>query len=94
MRIGRDCVFSPGVTIGLSGRRRNVFDVRGPTIGDRVFIGTGAKVLGPITIGDDVRIGANSVVIDDVPAGATVVGTPARVVHATPPVSAGEWQGL
>ena len=69
-------------------------DVRGPTIGDRVVIGTGAKVRGPITIGDDVRIGANSVVIDDVPTGATVVGTPARVVHETPPVSGAEWRGL
>ena len=57
----------------------------GPTIGDRVFIGTGAKLLGPITIGDDVRIGANAVVIDDVPAGATVVGAPARVVRSAPP---------
>lgn len=83
--IGRDCALSPWVTIGLSGRRRYGFDSRGPIIGDRVFIGTGAKVLGPITIGDDVRIGANAVVIDDVPSGATVVGAPARIVHPAPP---------
>jgi len=43
-------------------------------------------VLGPITVGDNVRIGANAVVIDDVPSGATVVGAPARIVHTTPPV--------
>ena len=93
VKLGSACVLSPWVTIGLSGRRRNVFDTRGPVIGDRVFIGTGAKVLGPITIGDDVRIGANSVVIDDVPSGATVVGTPARIVHRTPPPSGAEWRG-
>ena len=52
-----------------------------------MHIGTGAKVLGPITIGDDVRIGANAVVIDDVPSGATVVGAPARIVRDKPP----EW---
>ena len=83
--IGDDCALSPWVTIGLSGRRKFGFDARGPIIGDRVFIGTGAKVLGPITIGDDVRIGANAVVIDDVPSDATVVGAPARIVHTTRP---------
>ncbi|MCH8949002.1 MAG: serine acetyltransferase [Chloroflexi bacterium] len=93
VKLGSACVLSPWVTIGLSGRRRNIFDARGPVIGDRVFIGTGAKVLGPITIGDDVRIGANSVVIDDVPSGATVVGTPARIVHETPPPTGAEWRG-
>ncbi len=93
VKLGSACALSPWVTIGLSGRRRNVYDLRGPVIGDRVFIGTGAKVLGPITVGDDVRIGANSVVIDDVPSGATVVGTPARVVHETPPPSGAEWRG-
>jgi serine O-acetyltransferase len=85
VRVGRDCVINPWVTVGLSGSRRYGFDNRGPVIGDGVFIGTGAKVLGPITVGDGVRIGANAVVIDDVPPGATVVGAPARVVHDTPP---------
>jgi serine O-acetyltransferase len=84
VRIGRDCVINPWVTIGLSGSRRWGFDKRGPAIGDRVLIGTGAKVLGPTTIGDDVRIGANAVVLDDVPSGATVAGAPARVVQAAP----------
>jgi len=84
VKIGRDCVINPWVTIGLSGSRRWGFDKRGPIIGERVHIGTGAKVLGPITIGDDVRIGANAVVINDVPSGATVVGAPARVVRDKP----------
>ena len=84
VRIGRNCIINPWVTIGLSGSRRWGFDRRGPNIGDRVFIGTGAKVLGPVTVGDDVRIGANAVVIEDVPVGATVVGAPARVVHNAP----------
>ncbi len=88
--IGDDCVFSPWVTIGLSGRRKFGFDTRGPIIGDRVFIGTGVKILGPITIGDDVRIGANAVVIDDVPSGSTVVGVPARIVHSDLPFVAQE----
>lgn len=83
--IGRNCTINPWVTIGLSGSRRWGFDARGPVIGDGVYIGTGAKLLGPITVGDGARIGANAVVIDDVPAGATVVGAPARVVHETPP---------
>jgi serine O-acetyltransferase len=85
-KIGKNCSISPWVTIGLAGRRKTGFDQRGPIVGDRVYIGTGAKVLGMITVGDDVRIGANSVVIDDVPSGATVVGAPARVVHTSPPV--------
>jgi len=83
--LGRDCIINPWVTIGLSGARRLGFDTRGPTLGDRVFVGTGAKLLGPIAIGDDARIGANAVVLDDVPAGATVVGAPARVVPSRPP---------
>jgi len=85
VRIGRDCTINPWVTIGLSGSRRWGFDKRGPHLGDRVFVGTGAKILGPVTIGDGARIGANAVVIDDVPAGTTVVGVPARVVQAQPP---------
>ncbi len=74
VRIGRQCVIAPWVTIGVNG------SVAGPTIGDNVFIGTGAKVLGGIHVGNAVRIGANAVVLDDVPDGATVVGIPARVV--------------
>lgn len=79
--IGRKCTINPWVTVGLSASRRWGFDHRGPIIGDGVFIGTGAKVLGPVTVGDGARIGANAVVLEDVPAGATVVGAPARIVH-------------
>ena len=59
------------------------WDYRGdrrPIIGDDVFIGAGAKILGAVTIGDGARIGANAVVVCDVPAGATAVGVPARIV--------------
>jgi len=90
VKIGRDCVINPWVTIGLSNSRRWGFRYQGPTIGDRVFIGTGAKVLGPITVGDGALIGANAVVIDDVPAGATVVGVPARVVRESQP----DWRAI
>lgn len=64
---------APGVTIGLRG------STRGPTIERDVLIGTGAKVLGELTVGRGARIGANAVVISDVPPGATVVGVPARI---------------
>lgn len=76
--IGEDCMIMQQVTIGqLAGGGA-------PTIGSRVYIGAGAKVLGRITIGDGARIGANAVVLDDVPAGATAVGMPARVVRNAP----------
>jgi serine O-acetyltransferase len=51
-------------------------------IGDDVFIGAGAKILGPVTVGDKALIGANAVVVCDVPAGATAVGIPARIIPA------------
>ncbi|WP_322490425.1 serine O-acetyltransferase [Chloroflexus sp.] len=73
-RIGRNCTIVATVTIGM----RNEWEF--PVIGDDVFIGAGARVLGGITIGDRARIGANAVVTRDVPVGATVVGIPARVV--------------
>jgi serine O-acetyltransferase len=53
---------------------------RHPTLGNNIVVGTGAKLLGPIKIGDDVRIGANSVVVDDVPPNSVVVGVPGRIV--------------
>jgi serine acetyltransferase len=79
-RIGKHCQINPWVTIGLSNSRKLGFSVDGPTIGNDVHIGTGAKVLGPVTVGDHVRIGANAVVVRDVPANVTVVGAPARIV--------------
>ena len=74
--IGDDVVLRNGVTIGLrhEGKRG------APVIGNRVDIGAGAKLLGPIHIGDDVSIGANAVVIRDVPANSIAVGVPARIL--------------
>jgi serine O-acetyltransferase len=54
-----------------------------PTLGNDVFVGAGAKILGPVHIGDGARIAANSLVISDVPAGATVIGVPARAIRYT-----------
>lgn len=74
--IGDDVIVRNGVTIGL--RRRD--DPASPVIGNRVDIGAGAKILGRIRIGDDVVIGANAVVIRDVPSRSIAVGVPARVI--------------
>jgi serine O-acetyltransferase len=75
--IGDDCTLYHGVTLGGTSWEKGK---RHPTLGCDVVIGAGAKVLGPISIGDDVRIGSNAVVLKDVPNGATVVGVPGRVV--------------
>jgi len=72
--VGSGTVLRPFVTLGLVDG-----NPMGPSLGDRVRVGTGAKVLGPITVGSHVQIGANAVVLDDVPDGATAVGVPARV---------------
>lgn len=72
--IGCDVTVVGSVTIGIRGA-----GTAGPTIGDRAFIGAGARVIGPIHVGAEARVGANAVVLDDVPDGATVVGVPARV---------------
>jgi serine O-acetyltransferase len=74
--IGRDVSIGPGVTIG---GRNGLFEV--PRIGNGVEIGNGAKILGPVNIGENAKIGANAVVLIDVPAGATAVGIPARLVR-------------
>ena len=76
--IGDDCLIYHGVTLGGTGK-----DVgkRHPTIGNSVLIGTGAKVLGPIKVGDNSRIAANSVVLKEIPEDSTAVGIPARVVR-------------
>ena len=72
---GDNCVIRDGVTVGL----RRVDDPVAPQIGNNVDIGTGAKVLGGITIGDDVVIGANAVVLEDVPSNSIAVGVPAKI---------------
>jgi serine acetyltransferase len=73
VEIDTGVVISPFVTIGL-----RAGNVTGPTIRRQVSIGTGAKLIGPVMIGEAARIGANAVVVDDVAAGATVVGAPAH----------------
>jgi serine O-acetyltransferase len=75
-RMGSNCSIIASVTLGL--RNDHTF----PTLGDNVFVGAGARILGGIYIGDGAKIGANAVVLDDIPAGATAVGIPAKVVVA------------
>lgn len=75
--IGDNCNISQGVTIGIAGSGSN----RGvPVIGNRVYIASGAKVIGKITVGNNVVIGANAVVTHDVPDNAIVVGIPANII--------------
>ena len=73
--IGENVLLYHGVTLGGTGKDKGK---RHPTLGDNVIIGAGAKVLGPIYIGSNSKIGANSVVLKDVPEGATAVGIPAK----------------
>jgi serine O-acetyltransferase len=75
--VGTDVTLYQGVTLGGTSLEHGK---RHPTIGDRVTIGAGAKVLGPITIGADSRIGANAVVVKPVPSNAVVVGVPGQVI--------------
>lgn len=77
--IGDDVLLYQGVTIGGTGAQRGK---RHPTLKNRVVVGAGAKVLGNITLEDDVKVGAGSVVVHSVPAGSTVVGIPGKVVRA------------
>jgi serine O-acetyltransferase len=77
--IGDDCTLYHGVTLGGTSWEKAK---RHPTLGKNVVVGAGAKILGPIIIGDNARVGSNSVVVKDVPAGATVVGIPGRIVIA------------
>ena len=82
--VGEDVTLYHGVTLGGSGRDTGK---RHPTIGDRVIIGAGAKVLGAIKIGDDSRIGANAVVVKEVPSSSVVVGVPGQVISRSLPGS-------
>lgn len=76
--IGDDVLLYQGVTLGGTGKDKGK---RHPTIGNNVMIGSGAKVLGPFTVGDHSRIAANAVVLKEIPPNSTAVGVPARVVR-------------
>jgi len=75
--IGNCVTLYQGVTLGGTGFQRGK---RHPTLGDNVTVGSGAKLLGPIAVGDGAKVGANTVVVEDVPPGATVVGNPGHPV--------------
>ncbi len=75
VRIGTGTIISPWVTIGLLEGT-----TQGPTLGDGVFVGTGAKILGPVTVGANAKVAANAVVLQDVAPNTTVAGAPARLV--------------
>ncbi len=74
--IGKNCMIGSNVTVGGRSEHWEV-----PVIGDNVYIATGAKILGPIKIGNNVIIGANAVVITDLPDGAVAAGVPARIIR-------------
>jgi serine O-acetyltransferase len=76
--IGDRVTLYQGVTLGGTGFQRGK---RHPTLGDNVTVGSGAKLLGPISVGDSAKVGANTVVVEDVPPGATVVGNPGHPVR-------------
>ncbi len=76
--IGDDCTLYHGVTLGGISWKKGK---RHPTLGNNVVVGAGAKILGPIEVGDGARIGSNSVVLKNVPAGATVIGIPGHIIN-------------
>ena len=75
--VGDNCTIYQGVTLGGTGKEKGK---RHPTLGNNVVVGSGAKVLGPFTVGDNSKIAANAVVLTEVPPNSTCVGVPARVV--------------
>lgn len=79
--IGDDCTIYQGVTLGGTSLYRGA--KRHPTLGRRVVVSAGAKVLGGFTVGDDAKVGSNAVVLKEVPPGATVVGVPGRIVEGS-----------
>lgn len=76
--VGNDCTIYQGATLGGTGKEKGK---RHPTIGNNVMIGSGAKVLGPFTVGDNSKIAAGAVVLSEVPPDSTCVGVPARIVR-------------
>lgn len=84
--VGEDVLIYHQVTLGGTSTEPGK---RHPTVGDRVVLGAGAKILGPVNLGDDVKVGANAVVVRDVPDGKVAVGVPARLVGDDHPTRAG-----
>ena len=76
--VGNDCHLYHGVTLGGTGKQHKK---RHPTLKDGVYVGSGAKCLGNIVLGNHCKIGANAVVLIDVPDGCTAVGMPARIIE-------------
>ncbi len=76
--VGDGCVIYQGVTLGGTGKDKGK---RHPTLGKNVMVGAGAKILGPFTVGDNSKIAANSVVLQEIPPNSTAVGSPARIVR-------------
>lgn len=76
--VGDNVVMYHGVTLGGTGKHKGK---RHPTVGNNVLIGSGAKVLGPVKIGDNSKVGANAVVLKDIPEDCTAVGIPARIIN-------------
>ncbi len=76
--IGDNCLIYQGVTLGGTGKDKGK---RHPTLGNNVMVGAGAKVLGPFKVGDNVKIAANAVVLEEVPPNCTAVGVPARIIQ-------------
>lgn len=89
--VGDNVTIYHGVTLGGTGKDKGK---RHPTVGNNVIIGSGAKILGPIIIGDGSKIGANAVVVNEVPAYSTAVGIPARVINERPKtiIEISEWK--
>jgi serine O-acetyltransferase len=86
--VGDDCTIYQGVTLG--GTSLSKGKKRHPTLGRGVIIGAGAKVLGAFTVGEGAKVGSNAVVVKEVPAGATAVGNPARIIEKEAPGERGE----
>lgn len=83
VEIGDGSTIRQGVTIGV----KDIHNLKAvPKLGKNVDIGAGAKIIGPVSIGDNVKIGANAVVVHDIPCNSTAVGIPARVISKTGPV--------
>ena len=76
--LGDNCTLYQGCTLGGTGKDKGK---RHPTLGDNVLVGAGAKILGPFKVGDNARIAANAVVLEEVPPNSTAVGVPARIVR-------------